>query len=61
VGRRCKFFILFLPLAVLLLIFLRLAAEILPVWEDAGVINGSTRKVISSRYFEHIYIPFDEN
>lgn len=60
-GRRCKFFILFHPLAVLLLIFLRLAAEILPVWEDAGVINVFTRRVISSRYLEHICIPPDEN
>lgn len=60
-GRRCKLFILFHLLAVLLLIFLRLAAEILPAWEDAGVINGFTRKVISSRYFEHICIPPDES
>jgi len=44
-----------------MVIFLRLAAEILPVWEDAGVINGFTRKVISSRYFEHICILPDEN
>ena len=56
-GRRCTFSIFLVPLAVLRVISLRPAAEILPVWEDAEVINGFIRKVISSRYLENIRIP----